>query len=130
MTGFTVPLLLRGRIIEDELVPFGGRRGGASFTAPDVAKFLPELTLASPSKMADLYAISLEEIFDFLAALGERLDPADNAHLQESFELSRLTSGLSDPILRHHYNSIPDYFEKAAMRDIAERLVGIDYLEG
>jgi hypothetical protein len=130
MTGFTVPLLLRGRIIEDELVEFGGRRGGASFTAPDVAKFLPELTLASPSKMADLYAISLEEIFDFLADLGERLDPAENRYLQESYELSRLTSGLSDPILRHHYNSIPEYFDKAAVRDIAERLIGIDYLEG
>ena len=28
--------------------------------------------------MGDLYSITLEEIFDFLAALGERLHPADN----------------------------------------------------
>jgi hypothetical protein len=80
--------------------------------------------------MADLYAISLEEIFDFLAALGARLYPSENRHLQEAFELSRLTSGLSDPILRHHYDSIPSFFEKAQVRDIAERLIGIDYLEG
>ena len=127
---FTVPLLLRGQIIEEAEVEFGGRRGGVSFSAPDLSKHLTDLTLNSPSKMGDLYAISLEEIFDFLAKLGERLHPADNRHLQESFELSRATSGLSDSILRHHYEGIPNYFRKEATRDIAERLIGIDYLEG
>ncbi|HEX4506169.1 MAG TPA: acyl-CoA reductase [Alphaproteobacteria bacterium] len=127
---FTVPLLLRGQIIDEATVEFGGRRGGVAFRAPDLSKYLNELTLNSPSKMGDLYAISLEEIFDFLAKLGERLHPADNKHLQESFELSRATSGLSDSILRHHYDGIPNYFRKEATRDIAERLVGIDYLEG
>ena len=127
---FTVPLLLRGQIIDAAEVEFGGRRGGISFRAPDLSKYLNDLTLNSPSKMGDLYSISLEEIFDFLARLGERLHPADNKHLQESFELSRATSGLSDSILRHHYDGIPNYFRKEATRDIAERLVGIDYLEG
>ena len=127
---FTVPLLLRGQIIDEATVEFGGRRGGVSFRAPDLSKYLNELTLSAPSKMGDLYSISLEEIFDFLARLGERLHPADNKHLQESFELSRATSGLSDSILRHHYEGIPNYFRKAATRDIAERLIGIDYLEG
>jgi hypothetical protein len=127
---FTVPLLLRGQVIDEATVEFGGRRGGVSFRAPELSKHLNDLTLNSPSKMGDLYSISLEEIFDFLARLGERLHPADNKHLQESFELSRATSGLSDSILRHHYDGIPNYFRKEATRDIAERLVGIDYLEG
>jgi hypothetical protein len=127
---FSVPLLLRGRIIDEAVVEFGGRRGGVSFRAPDLSKYLTELTLSAPSKMGDLYTISLEEIFDFLARLGERLHPSDNAYLQESFELSRATSGLSDSILRYHYEGIPNYFRKEVTRDLAERLIGIDYLEG
>jgi len=130
MSAFRVPLLLRGQIIDEATVEFGGRRGGVGFSAPDASQHLNDLTLSAPSKMADLYAITLEEIFDFLARLGERLHPADNKHLQESYELSRVTSGLSDSILRHHYDSIPNYFRKDVVRDLAERLVGIDYLEG
>ena len=129
-TGFTVPLLLRGAVIDDAAVEFGGRRGDVSFSTPDLSRHLDALTLSTPSRMADLYAISLDEIFDFLAALGKRLHPADNRYLQQSFELSRATSGLSDSILRHHYNGIPNFFEREVVRDIAERLIGIDYLEG
>jgi hypothetical protein len=129
-TRFTVPLLLRGQIIEEATVQYGGRRGGVSFSAPDLSQHLNALTLSTPSRMSDLYAITLDEIFDFLAALGKRLHPVDNPYLQQSFELSRATSGLSDSILRHHYNGIPSFFEREALRDIAERLVGIDYLEG
>jgi hypothetical protein len=127
---FTVPLLLRGRIIDEGGIEYGGRRGGVSFTAPDLTQHLAALTLSAPSKMGDLYAITLDEIFDFLAALGPRLDPARNPHLREAFALSRLTSGLSESILRHHYDGIPSHFERDRVRDIAERLVGIDYLEG
>lgn len=79
---FNVPLLLRGQIIDEAVVEFGGRRGGVSFRAPDLSKYLNQLTLSTPSKMGDLYTISLEDIFDFLARLGERLHPSDNAYLQ------------------------------------------------
>src|ERR1700748_1077775 len=64
---FTVPLLLRGQVIDEATVEFGGRRGGVSFRAPDLSKHLNDLTLSAPSKMGDLYTITLEEIFDFLA---------------------------------------------------------------
>jgi hypothetical protein len=127
---FAVPLLLRGQIIDDAEIEFGGRRGGVSFSTPDLTRHLDALTLSTPSSMADLYAIKLDEIFTFLGKLGERLHPTDNRHLQDSFELSRATSGLSDSILRHHYDSIPDFFRPDVVRDLAERLVGIDYLEG
>jgi hypothetical protein len=130
MSGFTVPLILRGEIVDEVTVEFGGRRGGVSFRAPDVSKYLDRLTLPSPSRMADLYTISLDDIFDFLAELGPRLNPARNSHLQAAFELSRATSGLSDSILKHHYQHIPDFFERDVVRDLAERLIGIDYLEG
>jgi hypothetical protein len=127
---FNVPLLIRGECIDAEPVEFGGRRGGARFTAPDVALHLDRLTLAAPSKMADLYDLSFDDIVAFLAGLGRRLDPDTNGYLQQAFELSRLTSGLSDSILRHHYRLIPRYFDAAVVRDLADRLVGINYLEG
>ena len=38
MTQYHVPLIIRGRIIDDKDVEFGGRHGGATFTAPDVKK--------------------------------------------------------------------------------------------
>ena len=127
---FSVPLLLRGEIIDSDPVEFGGRRGDTGFTAPDPGRHLDRLALTTPSAMADLYALSFAEIVDYLDQLGRRLDPADNRWLQEAYELSRATSGLSDPILRHHYSLIPAYFAPDAVRAIAERTIGVDYLEG
>lgn len=127
---FSVPLLLRGEIIESDPVEFGGRRGGARFTAPDLTRHLDRLTLQKPSALAELYDMKFGEIVDFLHKLGQRLDPAKNVWLQEAFELSRATSGLSDSILRFHYDHIPSYFLPEAVRAIAERTIGLDYLEG
>ncbi|ARS27256.1 acyl-CoA reductase [Sphingomonas sp. KC8] len=127
---YSVPLLLRGDIIESDPIEFGGRRGGASFTTPDVSRHIDRLPLALPSAMADLYGMSFTEIVDFLDRLGQRLDPARNAWLQEAYELSRLTSGLSDSILRYHFGMIPHYFTPDSVRAIAERTIGVDYLEG
>lgn len=127
---FRVPLLLRGEVIEQDWIEHGGRRGGAQFTAPDLAAHLPRLPLANPSSLGELYSLTLDEIIAFLEQLGDRLVLAENPYLQEAFELSRLTSGLSDPILRYHYEMIPAYFRARSVRDIAERTIGIDYLEG
>src|SRR3546814_4666484 len=43
-----------------------------------------------------LHQLNFDDIVDYLERLGNRLDPATNAHLQEAFELARITSGLSD----------------------------------
>jgi hypothetical protein len=125
-----VPLVIRGEIIDTAEVEFGGRRGGVSFKAPDLSVYLDRLALAAPSRMADLYAVGFDEIVDYLARLGPRLTLADNRHLQESYELSRLTSGLSDSILKYQYESLPRYFRPEVVRETADRLVGINYLEG
>jgi hypothetical protein len=125
-----VPLIVRGTTIDDCDAAFGGRRGGVRFSAPDVARHLDRLTLRTPSLMADLYDIDFDGILDYLARLGPLLDIRTNRHLQEAFALSRATSGLSESILRYHYESIPFYFQREIVRETAERLVGIDYLEG
>jgi hypothetical protein len=130
ITRYNVPLIIRGRVIEDREISHGGRRGGVSFTTPDLAKHLSALTLASPSDLADLYKISFDEILDYLVEFGERLDYATNPHLQEAFELSCQTSGLGPDILRGTYENLGRVFNRAEMREMAEALIGIPFLEG
>ncbi|WP_298197560.1 acyl-CoA reductase [Novosphingobium sp.] len=129
-TGYRVPLLLRGEIVEGGDMAFGGRRGGVSFTAPDVAGHLGKLVLSTPSRMADIAGLPFAEIERFLAALGERLDPATNPHLAEAFALACHTSGLSRSLLVEYYRGIPGMLQPDAVRDVAERMVGLDYLNG
>src|SRR3546814_5784947 len=80
--------------------------------------------------MADLHQLNFDDIVDYLERLGNRLDPARNVHLQEAFELARITSGLSDSVLRHQYESISHMLAPHVIRAIADRTIGIDYLEG
>src|SRR3546814_16285529 len=37
---FRVPLIIRGEIIDDGEIDHGGRRGGVSFQAPDISKYV------------------------------------------------------------------------------------------
>jgi hypothetical protein len=130
ITRYHVPLIIRGRVIEDRDVTHGGRRGGVRFTTPDIRKHIGQLALASPSDLADLYSVSFDEILDYLAELGERLDYAQNLHLQEAFELSCETSGLGADILRGTYQNLGRVFNRAEMREMADALIGIKFLEG
>lgn len=127
---FHVPLILRGQVIEDPDLQFGGRRGGASFSTPDVRKHLSRLALSTPSSLQDLYAISLDEILDYLVELGGRLTFSRNAHMQAAFELSRLTSGLTDDLLANTYRGLGRLFAKPYMTEMMEQTVGVRHLEG
>jgi hypothetical protein len=127
---FHVPLIIRGRIIDDAALEFGGRRGGVRFRAPDVGDHLAALALRTPSLMADLYTVGIDEILDFLVQLGRRLEFDGNRHLQEAFALGCRTSGLADSILRHQFGFIGQIFERDEMRAMIDRSCGIEYLEG
>jgi len=128
---FRVPLVIRGRIIEDGMIRFGGRGGDASFDTPDVKPHLARLAMTNPSDLKDLYAISLDEIIAFLATLGERLSLDRNPYVREAFELSCATSGLSRPILQELYQvSLPASFGRDVLEEIAEQNVGRAHLEG
>ena len=92
MAKFNVPLILRGKVIHDADVEFGGRRGGSSFTSADVRKHLDELPLSTPSALRDLHQLKFADIADFLQEVGTRLAFRQNAYLQEAYELSLTTS--------------------------------------
>ena len=127
--GFRVPLVIRGEVIEEDAVSHGGRGGGISFTAPDVAAYLGKLALSTPSSMSDLYALRIEEIFEFLAELGHRLPPSRNPWMEEAFRISCHTSGLGADILRAMYENMDRMLDPASLREAAENSIGIDYLE-
>ena len=42
MTTLQVPLIIRGKVIEDYEVEFGGRGGNMRFMTPDVKKYMSE----------------------------------------------------------------------------------------
>ena len=127
---FRVPLIIRGTLIDETDAEHGGRRGSVAFRTADVARHVDRLPLSRPSALGDLYDLRFDDIVDFLAKLGPRLDPARNIWLKEAFELSCRTSGLSESIIRDQYAMIPAMFDPAVVRDIADRLIGIPYLEG
>lgn len=130
MPNFQVPLIIHGRVIEEYDTDFGGRGGGASFRAPSVEKYLDQLTNTRPSGMHNLYSITFEEILDYLEELGNNLKLAKNGYMQQAFELSTKTSGLSEPILRNCYEKIYQFFDRELLRQSVAQTIGIDHLEG
>jgi hypothetical protein len=130
MPQYHVPLIIRGRIIDDVDVEFGGRHGSAQFTTPDVTRHLAELPLGTPSSLSELYALSFDDILDYMAELHLRMAFGQNSHLQEAFELARGTSGLTEPLLRRTYQLMRDCFEPGFVREFADSSIGIPYLEG
>lgn len=130
MTNFKAPLIIRGRIIEDEELEFGGRNPETRFKTPDVHKYVSALPLSAPSELADLYELSFEQILDYLEELGKRLSFKTNKHLQQALELTIRTSGLGEPILRACYENLGGVFDRTQMREMADVTVGIPFLEG
>jgi hypothetical protein len=130
VSAFRVPLFLRGELIEDDWVPFGGRHESAGFEAPDPHRYVERLPLASPMAMADMQAVPFDEILDVLEALGQALDIEKNAHIQEAYEAGLLASSYPASILRNSYVGLPYVFRRENVREIAEQRIGIDHLEG
>ena len=127
---YTVPLFLRGQVITDDLVTFGTRSGGDEFAAPDMTKYVDQLSLSSPMEMQDLYDVSFEEILDVLADLGNALVFDKNPHLQEAFEAACLANPLPVEMLRNSYQILGPLFGREAVREMADTQVGLDYLNG
>lgn len=121
--------VLRGQVIDSNLVEFGGRGGDLAFLAPDPASIVDRLPLASPRLMEDLYRLSFEDILDYLAELGERLDVNRNDWMRQSREYSYATAPTTRPIMDHFYHDMPFMFDKERIRRMVDFNIGIDHLE-
>jgi hypothetical protein len=128
---YSIPIIARGRIIEpgDDAVEYSGR-GGAKFRTPDPHKHIHELVLGNPVHLRDLMDTPMKDIIAFLAEVGRRLRLDDNPFLQESYALALAAGGLAEPILRGVYDDLPRMFDADAMTALAEKSVGIAYLDG
>jgi hypothetical protein len=132
MKTFEIPIISRGRVIppsEGDSVEFGGRSGGAKFRCPDPHKHIHDLVMGDTNRLRDLQDTPMSEILDFLAELGPRLS-MKNPYMQEAFELSLAAGGLTEPILRNIYDSLPHMFNRQQLEQTIERTVGIAYLDG
>ncbi len=128
---YSIPIISRGRIIEpgEGAVEYSGR-GGARFRTPDPHKYIHDLVLGNPAHLRDLMDCPVKDIVAFLAEVGRRLRLDDNPFLQESFALALQAGGLAEPILRGVYDGLPRMFDPDTMLALAEKSVGIAYLDG
>jgi Acyl-CoA reductase (LuxC) len=122
--------VIRGEVIESDLIEFGGRGEGSNFLAPDPHKIVDRLPLGSPARMEDLYELTFEQILDYLEELGSRLDIRTNKYLLEARELSYATAPTTKPIMDGFFEHMPAMFERERVRRMCDFTVGIPYLEG
>ncbi|HEX8056162.1 MAG TPA: long-chain-fatty-acyl-CoA reductase, partial [Novosphingobium sp.] len=122
--------VLRGEVVETDLIEFGGRGGDITFLAPDPHKIADRIPLASPRLMEDMYSVPFEGILDYLAELGPRLELGKNQYMQEALEYSYDTAPSTKPIVDAFYHDLPFMFDKERIRKMVDFNIGIDHLEG
>jgi Acyl-CoA reductase (LuxC) len=119
-----VPLVIRGEVIETELIEFGARGDGRPFLAPDPSRFVDRIPLTDPAGLSDLYALSVDEIVDYLVELGNRLEVDTNPHMQSARELSYDAAPTTQPIVDEQYRILPALFRRGGIEEMLA--VGID----
>jgi len=122
--------VLRGKVIDSDLIEFGGRGGDISFLAPDPLKIADQIPLASPRLMEDLYELSFEQILDYLGELGSRLDVRKNDYMREARDFSYATAPTTKPIMDGFFEHIEPMFDPARIRRMVDFNIGVPYLEG
>jgi len=122
--------VIRGEVIDSDLIEYPGRDGVITFMAPNPSKIVDRLPLASPGDLADLYDLRFDDILDYLEELGKRLDINTNEHMQRARELTYDASPVPPALVDLGYSGFSTFFERDKVRQIAEKSVGLDYLEG
>jgi hypothetical protein len=123
-----VPAVIRGKIIEDDLVTFHGRGDALSFLTPDPHRYVNQLALSSPTMLRDLYDLSFDEILDYLEELGERLNIDKNEHMQWARDLTYATSPATKPLIDNDFRAVGRFFDRDRVRRMADKQIGLDYL--
>jgi len=122
--------VIRGQVIDTDLIEYPGRGDVMTFWAPDPHKIVDKLPVSSPGELADLYDLSFEDILDYLEELGTRLDVRTNEHMQRARDFTHQASPLTAPIVDSVYEGFCAAFARENVRHLAEQNVGIEYLEG
>ena len=128
MTPVTVPAVVRGELVEGPPVEFGGR-AGTGFTVADPAAVVPRLAHRDLALGRDLAALDLDEVLDWLADIGTRLDPDDNPYLREAVERSAGLADVPPELVRSNYRLLPGLFRRASTEEVVDA-VGREFLTG
>jgi hypothetical protein len=124
------PMIIRGKVITENLIDVGGRGGDLIFQTPDAHKYIDQLPLGNPAKLADLYTLTFKDILDYCEALGERLEFHQNPYLQEACELSYLTAPVTPSMVKGSYMGLRHMLTRESVTEQVENSVGVKYLEG
>jgi hypothetical protein len=130
MRNLTIPAFIRGEFVTEPLIEFRGRDGEASFLAPDPMTIVERLPLRHGGLLRDLYQLSFDDILDYLEELGQRLRLDRNPYLRQALAESIPFSDMTAPLLKTAYETAHEVFNRARLREHAERTVGLDYLNG
>jgi len=122
--------VIRGQVVETDLVEYPGRGDVMTFMAPDPRKIVDRLPLAHHGQLADLYDLTFEDILDYLEELGGRLDIHKNEHMQQARELTYDATPAPRALVDFGYSGLGHFLARDQVRQIAEETVGIEYLEG
>jgi hypothetical protein len=123
------PMIIRGKVITDNLIDVGGRGGDLIFQTPDAHKYIDQLPLGNPARLADLYTLTFKDILDYAEALGERLEFDRNPFLQEACELSYLTAPVTPSMVKGSYMGLRHMLTRESVTEQVENSVGVKYLE-
>jgi len=123
------PMIIRGKVITDNLIDVGGRGGDLIFQTPDAHKYIDQLPLGNPARLADLYTLTFKDILDYAEALGERLEFDKNPFLQEACELSYLTAPVTPSMVKGSYMGLRHMLTRESVTEQVENSVGVKYLE-
>jgi hypothetical protein len=130
MKPIVAPAVIRGEVIADNLVSFGGRGGEMHFLSPDPNSIVGRLPLRNPAEMRKLYTLTIEDIIDYLVELGAALDVSHNGHMQQALEQSYAATDLTPAILRWQYSLIGHFFQRDMLRAYIDVPIGIPFVEG
>ncbi|MEE3241403.1 MAG: acyl-CoA reductase [Pseudomonadota bacterium] len=130
MNEFDLPLFIRGQIIEDDWCDYSLRHNGKSFRAPNLHRYIKNLPLSNPKALKDLQDINFGEILDVLEELGKNLDFDKNPYIRQAYKASLVAAPYPPAMLKNSYLMLPSAFNRDSIEEIAEKRIGIDYLDG
>lgn len=130
MSSFSVPMIIRGEVIEDNWIEFGARYDSGGFRAPDPHQYIDRLPLSSPMALQDMQDLPFDDILDVLEELGKSLDFDSNPYIREAYQAGLVAAPYPAEMLKNSYLTLPSVFDRDAIREIAERRIGLDYLNG
>lgn len=117
MTALAAPHFVQGVLVEGEGDRHRSRDLGADFLTPTID--LDALVMPR-SQLPPLLDVKLDEIIDFLAETGERLQLDRNPHLQECLELIAATNPLPRRVVENLYRQAPMYLTKPLLNSMID----------